>query len=94
MGFRLREGFSEKVTLGLELEDGVGLAGKEQWQEGFSTPDRRNSMCDLETGVEVGREKEGHILGTARSLSPGGEGRVSEVKPSREDRGQSTGAAE
>ena len=53
----------------------MGLAGKEQWQEGFSTPDRRNSMCDLETGVEVGREKEGHILGTARSLSPGGEGR-------------------
>lgn len=33
--------------LGQELEDGVGLAGKEQWQEGFSTPDRRNSMCDL-----------------------------------------------
>lgn len=72
----------------------MGLAGKEQWQEGFSTPDRRNSMCDLETGVEVGREKEGHIHGTARSLSPGGEGRVGKVKPSREDRGQSTGAAE
>jgi len=35
--------------------------------------------------VEVGREKEGHIHGTARSLSLGGEGRVGEVKPNRED---------
>lgn len=61
----------------------MGLAGEEQWQEGFSTPDGRNSMCDLETGVEVGREKEGHIQGTARSLSPRGEGRVGEVKPER-----------
>lgn len=41
-------------------------------------------MCDLETGVEVGREKEGStFMGAARSLSPGGEGRVGEVKPSR-----------
>lgn len=36
--------------------------------------------------MEAGREKEGHIQGAARSLSPRGEGRVGEVKP------ESTGA--
>lgn len=69
----------------------MGLAGEEQWQGGFSTPDKRNSMCGPETGV--GRVKERHVQGTTRSSSPGGEGRVGEMKLSREAGSQSTGAS-
>ena len=69
----------------------MGLAGEEQWQGGFSTPDKRNSMCGPETGV--GGEKERHVQGTTRSSSTGGEGRVGEMKLNREGGGRSSGAS-
>lgn len=48
-------------------------------------------MYGPETGV--GGEKERHVQGTTRSSSPGGEGRVGEMKLNREAGSQSTGAS-